>query len=127
MFLHLSVSHSVHGRGCLCMIPLLVPLPGVSGQGGLLDRPPPRDPLDRDPLDRDPLDRDPPGQRPPMDRDPHVVKSRWYASYWNVFLFDIKRILWNYNLLSSVSHHNHYTKDTTAGGRHRETFNSLQS
>ena len=38
-------------------------------------------PLDRDPLDRDPLDTDPP------DRDPRAVKSRQYASYWNVFLF----------------------------------------
>ena len=62
-----------------------------------------------------------------LERDPHMVKSGWYASYWNVFLFEIKRILWSYNLLSSVSHHNHYTKVTTAGGRHRETFNSLQS
>ena len=41
--------------------------------------------LDRDPPDRDPPDRDPPGQRhyPPH----HMVMSRQYASYWNVFLF----------------------------------------
>ena len=51
-------------------------------------------------LDRDPPDRDSPGQRPPLDRDlptswtetprtetPRPLKSGWYASYWNAFLF----------------------------------------
>ena len=37
--------------------------------------------LTETPLDTDPLDTDPP------DRDPRAVKSRKYASYWNVFLF----------------------------------------
>ena len=31
----------------------------------------------RDPMYRDPLDRD----------RPHTVKSEWYASFWNAFLF----------------------------------------
>ena len=145
MFLHLSVSHSVYGRGCPCMMPLLVWLtglmflPGVSVQGVSLTGTPPgqtsptrdslaRDPpgqrcpwtetpLGRDPLPlgqrtpctetplrqrspgqrpqpRNPLDRDLPGQRPPPpDRHPHMVKSGRSASYWNVFLFKIKRIL----------------------------------
>ena len=28
-------------------------------------------------------------QKPPLDRDPRMVKSGWYASYWNAFLFGV--------------------------------------
>ena len=88
MFLHLSVSYSVHKRG-----------------GSLSDRDPPGqrpldiDPLDRDPLDRDPLDRDP-GQKPPWTENPPpctenpptatpMVKRGRYTSYGNAFLLVI--------------------------------------
>ena len=54
MFLHLSVSRSVHRRRGLCMMLLLS------------DRPP----------RQNPLDRDPPEQRPPLDRDPLNGKER---------------------------------------------------
>ena len=63
MFLHLSVSHSLH-----------------RGEGVSLTETPP-------------LDKDPPGQRIPLDRDtPRTVKSGWYASYWNEFLFNLKMV-----------------------------------
>ena len=61
MFLHLSVSHSVH-RG-----------------GGF---PWERATRQRLSLDRNPLNRDPSTGTPPC-----TVKSGRYASYWNVFLF----------------------------------------
>ena len=83
-------------------------LPEVSVSGSMFLRgvsvpqrtPGQRTPLNREPLDRDPLDRVQHfGQRPPwtetsfldrdpLDRDPPcTAKSRWYASYWNTFLF----------------------------------------
>ena len=92
MFLHLSVSHSVHGwRGGLCMMSLPVWLPGpmflqgVSVQRGLPDR----DPWTETPLDRDPLDRDP----IPVERSPCTLKSGRCASYWNAFLFSMRTVL----------------------------------
>ena len=99
MFLHLSVSHSVHGgRGSLydvtsCLAvwshvffwrvsvsgPIFLPrglclwshvLLGVSVQGDLYDKDSSEDPPGQRPPDRDPLDRDPPGQRP-LNRPPN--------------------------------------------------------
>ena len=102
MFLHLSVSHSVHGwRGGLCMMSLPVWLPcpmfllgeglwsmflqGVSVQRGLPDR----DPWTETPLDRDPLARDP----IPVEKSPCALKSGRCASYWNAFLFSMRTVL----------------------------------
>ena len=71
MLLHLSVSHSVHGGGGLCMMSLPVWLPGpMFLPGGLC----PGGLPNRDSLDRDPT-------------PPCTVKSGRYASYWNEFLF----------------------------------------
>ena len=76
MFLHLTVSHSVHrGQGDLCQ-----------GDPSPLDKDLPRTgtPLDRHPLDRKPsLDRDPPSRQ----RPPHTVTIGRYASSLNAFLF----------------------------------------
>ena len=49
-------------------------------------------------------DRDPPGQKPPLDRNlPCTVKSGWYASYWNAFLFYITRLCYPPIVYSIVS------------------------
>ena len=68
MFLHLSVSHSVHKGGCLpqCMLGY-TPSPGQT--------PPPA------------WAGTPPGRHPPPPADVHC--SGRYASYWNAFLFII--------------------------------------
>ena len=36
--------------------------------------------------------------RPP-DRDPHIVKTRWYASYWKAFLFFLKNFYGHISIL----------------------------
>ena len=76
MFLHLSVSHSVHGG-----ISVRETSPGQRPPRQKRPHPRQRPPLDRDPPDRDPLDRN------PLDRDtPRTVTSEQCATYWNVFL-----------------------------------------
>ena len=76
-FLHLSVSHSVHGEGVSASVHAGIHPPGETPQ---VDTP------WTDTPQADPPWADPPGQTPPADG--HC--SGWYASYWNVFLFQFK-------------------------------------
>ena len=87
MFSHLSVSHSVHGEG-MC-------IPACTGQGGVC--------LWQSPWADIPMGRHLPGRHPqlgrhPLTRDGHC--SGGYASYWNVFLFNLCiRGLFNFQLV----------------------------
>ena len=65
MFLHLSVSHSVHS--------------GVGGLSACWYTPPRQTPLDRNR-----------GQTPPGQTPPPPGRRPLYASYWNAFLYFIK-------------------------------------
>ena len=80
MFLHLSVSHSVH-RGGLpqCMLGCNPPEPGTPPPGSR--HPPHQHPLEQTP----PRTRHPPDQAPTLPADGYCCGR--YASYWNAFLF----------------------------------------
>ena len=78
MFLHLSVSHSVHRGGEVSVLACTtghmtmgVSVQGVSLQGGLCPGS---------------LSRGVSVREIPQDRDPHAVMRRQYAFYWNAFL-----------------------------------------
>ena len=98
MFLHLSLSHSVH-RG-VCATPPPVGRPGRLGRSPGY-RAPRQTPLGQTSLDADPPDADPPLLRPPLGRPasldadplpPPTLPIRQqagvrHASYWNAYLF----------------------------------------
>ena len=113
IFSQACVSHSVH-RGGLFMMSLPVCLPGpmfllgvyVSGPIFLLGCLPDRDlhpwtetswtvtPLDGVLLDRDPR------TETPWTVAPRMVKSGWYAPYWNAFWFLIDWVNINFDSIS---------------------------
>ena len=93
MFLHLSVSHSVH-RGVSASVHA-----GIHTPLGRHPPPPSRNPLGRQPP--------PPGQTPAPGQIPHPADghcSRRYASYWNAFLF-IRVFPWCTKMAKMTSWH----------------------